>query len=209
MGNGITELFDDDNIIIKIKNRLPFMFQLADIESSRAGQIGMEVGSIRERIIVALLIHKFGEHNVNTEIPITEKEIDVILFGNPISIKTISSKTIKGVKLSWTVDMEKSGEFKQEYIPKCNIIYVQVNWGGIGYIYYFPLTAQKKVLSKMGRDNYIILPKPGTNPRGSEITRKALLQLVEEPDTRKIEISWEKKDLDYDPYKRWLDYWKE
>jgi len=50
----------------------------------------MEVGSLRERIIVALLIYKFGEENVKTDIPITEPEVDVKLFNQPISIKTIT-----------------------------------------------------------------------------------------------------------------------
>ena len=44
----------------------------------------MEVGSLRERIIVALLIYKFGGVNVVTEIPITEPEIDVRLFGESV-----------------------------------------------------------------------------------------------------------------------------
>jgi len=45
----------------------------------------MEVGSVREKIIVALLIYKFGKENVETEIPITEPEVDVKLFGTPLS----------------------------------------------------------------------------------------------------------------------------
>lgn len=35
----------------------------------------MEVGTIRERIIVALLIHKFGNEHVKSDIPITESEV--------------------------------------------------------------------------------------------------------------------------------------
>ena len=68
-------------------NRLPHLFYLAELDSSRAGKIGMEVGSLRERIIVALLINKFGEDNVVSNIPITESEVDVILHDKPISIK--------------------------------------------------------------------------------------------------------------------------
>lgn len=73
----LLEIFDDDNIVQKIQNRLPYLFQLAEIESSRAGKIGMEVGSVREKIIISLLIYKFGKENINTNIPITKKEIDV------------------------------------------------------------------------------------------------------------------------------------
>ncbi len=35
---------------------LPHLFFLADLDASRAGKIGMEIGSVRKRIIVALLI---------------------------------------------------------------------------------------------------------------------------------------------------------
>ncbi len=101
------EIFDDEKTVEKITKRLPYLFQLAELESSRAGKTGMEVGSLREKIIVALLIYKFGEANVETEIPITESEVDVKLFGEPVSIKTITGKGFAGVKLIWTVDAQK------------------------------------------------------------------------------------------------------
>lgn len=102
------------------------MFQLAELESSRAGKIGMEVGSLREKIIILLLNYKFGEKYVETNIPITEPEVDVKLFNQPISIKTITGNN--GVKLIWTVDREKVLEFFQSYYPSCDIILVQINW---------------------------------------------------------------------------------
>jgi hypothetical protein len=66
----LSTLFNELEIGEKIKSRLPKLFQIAELESQRAGKIGMEVGSIRERIIVSLLVYKFGERNVETEIPI-------------------------------------------------------------------------------------------------------------------------------------------
>jgi hypothetical protein len=86
----------------------PNFLTLAELESSRAGKTGMEVGSVRERIIVALLIYKFGEANIETEIPITESEVDVKLFGEPVFVKTITGKSLGGVKLIWTVDAQKA-----------------------------------------------------------------------------------------------------
>ncbi len=97
MASRLYEIFEDDKLIQKITQRLPYLFQLAELESSRAGHLGMQVGSLREKILIALLIYKFGERNVETEIPITEKEIDVKLFGHPISIKTITG--MGGVKV--------------------------------------------------------------------------------------------------------------
>jgi hypothetical protein len=116
MQGRLIEIFTDKNLVEKIRKRLPYLFQLAELESSRAGKIGMEVGSVRERIIVALLIYKFGEANIETEIPITQPEVDVKLFGAPLSIKTITGKSLGGVKLIWMVDAPSFCEgYEDEY----------------------------------------------------------------------------------------------
>lgn len=47
MPNHILEIFQDKNLVNKIQTRLPYLFQLAELECSRAGKIGMEVGSLR------------------------------------------------------------------------------------------------------------------------------------------------------------------
>jgi hypothetical protein len=67
MPSRLIEIFEDGKLVEKIKRRLPYLFQLAELESSRAGKIGMEVGSVREKIIVALLIYKFGEPEVDVK----------------------------------------------------------------------------------------------------------------------------------------------
>ena len=209
MPNRLMEIFEDERLISKIETRLPYLFQLAELESSRAGKIGMEVGSLRERIIVALLIYKFGEANVETEIPITEPEVDVKLLGESVSIKTITGKRFSGVKLIWTVDPQKAREFQETYYPHYDILLIQINWGDTGGFYYIPLEVQKRLFSKIGREEYIKLPKPGTNPRGVEITKEALSQLVKNKATRIIEIPWQRSKIDYNPYKKWVDCWKE
>src|SRR3989338_4049795 len=94
----VKDIFADSKLVLRIKDKLPKLFHIAELECARAGKIGMEVGSLRERIIVALLIYKFGEENVETEIPITESEVDARVFGEPISIKTITGKSFGGVK---------------------------------------------------------------------------------------------------------------
>lgn len=209
MSDQLTEIFNDEKLLDKIKIRLPYLFQLAELESSRAGKIGMEVGSIRERIIVALLIYKFGEANVETEIPITEPEVDVRLFGKPISIKTITGKSLSGVKLIWTVDPHVALEFRENYYPICDILLVQINWNDIGRLYYIPLSVQKRLFNKIGRDNYIKLPKPGTNPRGVEFNKETLSSLAMDKDSRHIIVNWHRERIDFDPFKKWVDYWRE
>jgi hypothetical protein len=209
MSSRLIEIFEDAKLVEKIKRRLPYLFQLAELESSRAGKIGMEVGSVRERIIVALLIYKFGEANIETEISITKPEVDVKLFEEPVPIKTITGKSFGGVKLIWTVDAQKAKEFREGYYPHCDILLVQINWNDIGGFYYIPLIAQKQLFDKIGRENYIKLPKPGTNPRGVEITKEALSSLIEDNMSRRIEINLQRTKIKFNSYKRWIDVWRE
>ena len=204
----LAQLFEDEETVRRIQSRLPYLFQLAELESSRAGKVGMQVGSIRENIIVALLIYKFGEENVETEIPITEPEMDARLFGEPVSIKTITG-SFSGVKVIWTVDATKAKEFRENYYPSCDILLVRINWNDIGGLYYIPVQAQRRLFDKIGRENYIKLPKAGTNPRGVEFAKNVLARLTADSQAKNIEIIWQKSDIGFNAYKKWLDLWKE
>lgn len=206
MTSRLSEIFEDKELVGKIKKRLPYLFQLAELESSRAGKTGMQVGSLREKILIALLIYKFGENNVETDIPITEREIDVKLFGYPISIKTITG--MGGVKIIWTVDAQKVKEFHETYTPKCDILLVLIRWRGVGYFYYIPLEVQQRIFNAIGRERYIKPPKPGTNPRGPEYSKEALLGLIGDHGTQSFEIEWRRHDITYEPYQRWVEYWQ-
>jgi len=206
MSSPLNQIFEDKKIINRIKGRLPFLFQLAEIESSRARKIGMQVGSLRERILIALLVHKFGEKNVETEIPITEPEIDVKVKGIPVSIKTITGKG--GVKIVWTVDAKKAREFREAYTPKCDILLVRIEWGRMDKGFFFiPIEVQNKIFKKKGRNGYIKLPKAGTNPRGAEFNKETLDLLLNDSDTKSITINWQRSKIDLKPYQRWVDYW--
>ena len=209
MNSHLIEVFEDEELKAKIQRKLPYLFSIAELESSRAGKIGMQVGSLRENIIIALLIYKFGEQNVETGIPITEPEVDLELFGQPVSIKTITGTSFSGVKLIWTVDAQKAREFRENYYPRCDALLVQVNWDADGGFYYLPLEVQRRVFGEIGRERYIKLPKPGTNPRGVEITKESLEALVTDKDSKAIEIYWQRTKIDYDTYRRWVDHWRE
>lgn len=209
MADTINHIFEDEMIQSKIRDRLPLLFQLAENECSRAGKIGMEVGSLREKIIIALLIYKFGQDVVETNIPITEAEIDVKVMGTPFSIKTITGKKLGGVKLIWTVDYQKAEEFFNHYMPACDLLLIHINWGGIRGFYHIPVSVQKYVMNVMGKNDYIKLPKRGTNPRGVEVSKNALEAMAKHKKTKLIKISWNKKEIHYNPYKKWVDFWRE
>lgn len=203
----LKQLFSDKKIINKVQEKMPEFFQLAEMESSRAGKLGMEVGSARERIIIGLLIYKFGEENVQTDIPITKSEIDAIVFNDLISIKTISGN-LSGIKLIWTVDRKKVLEFQKNYIPDSDLLLVNINWGSKSNFYYFPKECQLRIFNKLGPKKYLKLPKEGTNPRGVEITKEAIELLVKDTESMKIEINWIRNQPKYDIYDRWVELWK-
>lgn len=203
----INDLFSDEEIIAKIKEKLPYLFQLAEVDNSRNWKLGMEIWSARERIVIALLIFYFWEEHVDTDICITEAETDVILFDDPISIKTATWTKISWVKLIWTVDPQKALEFQERYYPSCDIIFVQIAWGKKSYMYLYPKEVQEEIINKLWREKYIKLPKQWTNPRGVELSGLAIEELSNHKDTKKIEIEWKRVDMEYTPYDRWIDYW--
>lgn len=204
----IKELFTDGRLISKIQERLPSLFYLAELESSRAGKVGMEVGSIREKIIIALLIYKFGKNNVETDIPITQSEVDVRVYNEPISIKTITAKQLRGIKLSWTVDAEQAFKFGQSYFPNLDMLLVQVNWNDVGWFYLFPRDVQVEIFNTIGPQKYIQLPKAGTNTRGVEISAQGLRLLAGHSGSFKFPINWLRKRIEYNPYERWVELWQ-
>lgn len=222
MSSRLFELFEDSQVVRRIQSKLPLLFEMAELQSSRAGKIGMEVGSVRERIIVALLMHKFGAENVGIDLGITEPEIDATLFGEPISIKTISSKSktgISGVKAVWTVDAESARGFVNSYYPLADMLLVQIKWevdedyiskgASPGGVFLIPRNVQEQTLDSLGRSLYFNLPKPGTNPRGVEFSGQALIELIAHEDTRFIKVIWRRSEPQFAPYKVWLDHWNE
>jgi len=169
----------------------------------------MEIGSVRERILVALMMMKFGAENVRTDIPITETEVDVIVHNYPLSIKTISGARIGGVKAIWTVDAQRARDFVSSYRPRYDMLLVQVNWGGQGVFAYVPLKVQEEIFSAFGRDKYFSLPKQDTNPRGVEFSKDAMIRLSQHSDVKRIMINWIRPAETFNQYQRWLDYWAE
>jgi hypothetical protein len=192
MADLLTPFLQNEFWVSKIKRRLPYLFRIAEIESSRGGHTGMEVGSLRERIIVALFIYKFGKKNVIT------------------NIKTKSGKGLSGVKIVWTVDWLKVEEFVKNYTPSCDLIFIQVVWNNTGVFSYVPLRVQREIFNSYGVERYFKLPTRGTNPRGIEISSEALGACINHPLSVNVEIDWRVSDkINYDLYVRWVELWQE
>ncbi|GAA9349329.1 hypothetical protein TH0599_14590 [Helicobacter pylori] len=200
-------LFNDERMILKIQEKLPYLFQLVESENSRDGKLGMEIGSARERVIIALMLYYFGKENVQTDLTITQKEIDAIVLNKPYSIKT--AQTLNGIKLIWTTDVLKIQEFIENYKPNTDILFVHVCWGKEGGFYYIPSAIQQGVLTTKSKEFYFKLPKSGTNSRGAEISKLALLECIAHKDTLRIPIFWERtNNLKHSPYDKYLELWQ-
>ena len=176
----------------------------------------MEVGNTREQILIALLIWQLGKDTVETDIPTTSPEVDVLVDGHPISIKTVTG--YGGVKAVWTVDALSIDAFLQDYSPSADILLAHIKWdltrqqlmrSHPGGLFYIPIEAQMRVLNYYGIETYLKRPPVGTNPRGVEFDRQALRHLMNDKLTKSIAIRWQRAQIDYDPYKRWVDYWAE
>ena len=90
------------------------------------------------------------------------------------------------------------------------MLFVHINWGHEGGLYLIPKEVQTEILNQYGKEFYFKLPKQGTNPRGVEITNKAINQLVNHNKTQTININWHfNKSLEYSAYDRWIDLWKD
>src|SRR5574343_1035878 len=110
-------IFLDDIVVSQIQKTLPKLFQMAEDQNSKNGKLGMNVGSTREKILIGILVTHLGEEKI-IESNINEKEVDIIVFEEPISIKTISRRKLTGVKMAWVVDKYKALEFITKEKPK-------------------------------------------------------------------------------------------
>ena len=122
-------------------------------------------------------------------------------------VKSKMKKYFNSIKMSWTVDAKKAREFKRVYAPSYDMVFAHIIWGSCGALYLIPLEAQRSVFEKIGRNKYIKLPKPGSNPRGIEYCTEAMNALVKHKLTKSIKIEWNWENIDYDPYAEWVEYW--
>ena len=123
---------------------------------------------------------------------------------------TTRNNNYSSVKLIWTVDPKKAIQFKNSYIPSCDMLFAKICWNGKGKLLLFSVESQRKILDKIGRDNYIKLPKENTNTRGVEISAEALKLLENCEDTRCIDIDFVREKIDYrEIYVKWLDAWRD
>ena len=193
----------------KIQKVLPTLFNMVELENRRGNKLGMEVGTARERVLIALFMYVFDSRSIEFP-PTTSPELDVLINNRPLSIKTKLNRGLSGVKLIWTVDWEKIEEFLESYVPASDMLYVNIVWGETGYFFLIPMHVQQEILSALTIDNYVKVPPRGTNPRGVELSKLAMQHLQTHKDTQSLPIEWKRdKSLlgEQALYDRWIRLW--
>lgn len=192
--------------VIKV---LPTLFNMVELENRRGKKLGMEVGTARERVIIALFMYVYGFEKI--EFPeSTSPELDVLVDGHPVSIKTKSTGGFSGVKLVWTVDWDAIDGFLDSYYPKSDLLYINILWGKVGSFNLVPQHVQAELLQEIGIVRYTKVPARGTNPRGVEFSREALGSLVGHQETQSLQIAWNRDPsllVERALYGRWIELW--
>lgn len=202
----MNELFESTTYVTTIQKGLPALFHVANEESTRGGKIGMEVGSLRERILIALLFVFYGKNRVSDNVSITDTEADVLLDKAKLSVKT--STNVHKFKLKWTANRSAASNFVSSYKPSCHLLYGYIKWNDWGGLYFISKEIQNEVFNQIGKEKYLKVPNDGTNNRGIEIDPVACEMLINHKATLKIPIKWIPPHIDYNPVDRWVGEWK-
>ncbi len=205
MNDCLLKLFENDQSITLLQAKLPLAFEMANMEMPKGNPA---VGIVRENILMSFLTSQLGTELVTQEESGTARGSDLLLCGQPLSIKTTTGNG--GIKVLWTVDPLKIGEeIALTYQPDYDIILVCIFWGkNKESVFYIPKEVQRKVMDEVGRSSYLDA-KVGTNHRGVSIASPARTKLLQHEETLKIKINWIKHKPDYNPCKRWDDFWME
>ena len=193
----------------KIVKVLPTLFNMVELENKRGNRLGMEVGTARERVLIALFMYVYGSENI--EFPsATSPELDVLVNSHPVSIKTKSRSGFSGVKLVWTVDWKKIDEFLTSYHPGSHLLYVNIMWGTTGKFFLITKQAQEDTIEELSIEGYVKVPPRGTNPRGVEFSRNAMSILQNHQTTQSLSIEWNRDKsllVERALYGRWIPLW--
>jgi hypothetical protein len=179
----------ENNIFCHFQNKkhitgLIILYQLSQTECSRSSGLTPEVGSSRERDLIASLASN-NSLNVNYDIKFDHEE-DVIVNNNKISIKHSSNKknTHCGIKIIWTVDKTKRDLFLKNFNFNCDllIVYVRIDktlCNGELEIIYIPISVliQQHIMSCIRKEK--IFKCLEGNSRGIEFEKIFFNKIIE------------------------------
>ena len=200
MNNLIVQMFQSPDNLERIRKKLPPAFEMMGQQAH-----GAEVGVLREGVLIGMFMAFLGENRVNPDTEVVEADCAI---GNvPLSIKTVTGKTLSNVRIKWTVDQEKVREFIDTFKPTCDLLIVRILWEGQGRISYLPLETQQQAYAKLGIE-YLDY-RPGTNTRGVNLSRAAVESMEKDPKATIVPVQWYRSVQPQSKYDRWVSYWQD
>ncbi len=214
MNRVLVKLFRDENYVKLLQENLPRAFEVADAESRRMQQrrggntyesVGQEVGIVRERILIAYFRHTLGDMNVDLPRANTTMR-DVIIFDNPLEIKTVTGNG--QVKVKWTADAESAQRDINTFEFRSDLLLVRIWWNEKkDSLFYIPLDVLQEIAHKYTSSADFLSGSKGTNNRGINIRQSFLNSAEKHKDTLRIQINWIRREIRIDPMARWMAYW--
>lgn len=198
----INKLFTNNNIISLLK-----LYQFSQAENKRYNKLTQEIGSGREKDLIAYMKHVLKE-KISYDIP-NKNEEDVIMDCANISIKHSSNKKCvqNGIKIHWTTNKESQEKLLSSFIFKCDLLIVYVRFseneqdGELEIIY---VTKELLNTEKSKSEKEIFNKLDSSNSRGIEFTKEFFENIVRKSEFRCI-VSFKKfMHPNVDPIKRRL-----
>ena len=205
MLNCLLDLFQSPTERKRFAAGLPLAFSIV---RQRMPAGNPAVGILREHVMIGYFFAVFGRDKITLPEAGNEREYDLILCGDPVSIKTVTGDV--GVKILWTADTDQAQrEIRRDYNPHSDILLVNIYWEQKrDSVFLIPTITQTDVMNSLGREIYLS-SATGTNNRGIEIKRKAITELKRHPDTLCIEVDWALKNQHFpEPWDEWEKYWQ-
>ena len=199
MNNLIVKMLQSPDKLERIRKKLPPAFEMVE---QQAG--GPAMGTLREGVLIGMLMAFLGEEQVKPSTSAVEADVDCYVGDGALSIKTV--KDSGEIRVKWTVDQEKVREFMESFAPECDLLITRIRWGKNGRISYIPLEVQQQVFAQLG-SNYLAY-RPGTNTRGVNLSKNALAALEKSSSSLIVPLKWYKSIEQQSLYDRWVSYWQ-
>ena len=169
----IKELNDLFNNLKNIKH-LIYLYAQSQIENKRNNRLTAEVGSSREKDLIAYMKYIL-DYKVNYKIN-NECEEDVLINNRKWSIKHSSYKSLskQNIKISWTSNEHKQKIFIQNFTFTCDLLIVYVREDNIEVLFIV-----KEELNKLkGKNGTIFNCVSDSNGRGIGLTKQFFDDIV-------------------------------
>ena len=183
---------------------LPELFRKAEVENRRNGRLGQEIGNVRENIIRAYLQTQLGAVNVSPAGGPNNNLGDVMIGRDYLEVKTTMG--VRGFKVSWAADDDSAARFRQQWKPQADLILVQVRWGSCcESFWHIPQEVYEEAAALEGA----LKTRSGTNNRGTDFERRAVLYMMQHKDTLGLTINWGDQDKGEAGIFQWVNLWNE